>query len=199
MKFKKIEFENKDAQRVYDNYMKNLSNVLKPILEEDRQDVLMEYNSHIYEHLQSNKSRPELNELLNAIEKLGAPEEVLKPLIADKSLEKATKSFNPLHIFKALLLNISNGISYVIFFFLYLSLGTFVFLIFAKLFNSDHVGVFYKDNRFQALGWVKETSNYSEILGYWFIPVMILITITIYLLITLLLKFKKSISKKSLS
>ncbi len=49
MKFKKIEFEDKNAQRVYDNFIKNLRNVLKPILDEDRQEVLMEFNSHIYE------------------------------------------------------------------------------------------------------------------------------------------------------
>ena len=69
MKFKKIEFEDKNAQRVYDNFIKNLRNVLKPILDEDRQEVLMEFNSHIYERIQNNTSKSELNELLNAISK----------------------------------------------------------------------------------------------------------------------------------
>ena len=133
MKFKKIELKDKNAQRVYDNYINSLRNVLNPILDSDRQEVLMEFNSHIYEHLQNNKSEIEIDALLNAIDKLGAPEEVLKPLIADKLLEKATKSFNPIQILKALLLNITNGVSYIIFFTLYLSLGSFVFLIFESL------------------------------------------------------------------
>jgi uncharacterized membrane protein len=114
MKFKKIELKDKNAQRVYDNYINSLRNVLNPILDSDRQEVLMEFNSHIYEHLQNNKSEIEIDALLNAIDKLGAPEEVLKPLIADKLLEKATKSFNPIQILKALLLNITNGVSYII-------------------------------------------------------------------------------------
>jgi len=195
MKFKKIEFEDKNAQRVYDNFIKNLRNVLKPILDEDRQEVLMEFNSHIHERIQNKNSKSELNELLNAIDKLGSPEEVLKPLIADKLMEKATKSFNPIHIFKALLLNIANGVSYIIFSLLYLSLGTFVFLIFAKLFNSN-VGMYFKEGKFQVLGLVIETSDYKEVLGYWFIPVMILATVILYFTITLLLKLKKSLTKK---
>lgn len=195
MKFKRIDFEDKNAQRVYDNYIKSLRNVLKPILDEDRQEVLMEFNSHIYEYIQNNKSKSELNELLNAIDKLGSPEEVLKPLIADKLLEKATKSFNPIHIFKALSLNIANGVSYIIFFLLYLSLGFFVFFIFAKLFNSN-VGMYFKEGEFKVLGLVKETSDYQEVLGYWFIPVMILATVILYFIITLLLKLKNSLTKK---
>jgi uncharacterized membrane protein len=195
MKFKKIEFEDINAQRVYDNYIKSLKNTLKPILESDRQEVLMEFNSHIYEHIQKNKSNSELNELLDAIDKLGSPEEVLKPLIADKLLEKATKSFNPLHIFKALLFNITNGASYVIFFLLYLSLGAFIFLIIAKLFYGN-VGMYFKEGKFQVLGLINETSDFDEVLGYWFIPVMIFATIILYFIITLLLKLKKSMSKK---
>ncbi|MDW5290723.1 HAAS signaling domain-containing protein [Formosa sp. PL04] len=195
MKFKKIELKDKNAQRVYDNYINSIRNVLKPILDSDRQEVLMEFNSHIYESLQNNKSKLEIDILLNTIEKLGSPEVVLKPLIADKLLERATKSFNPLQILKALSLNITNGVSYIIFFLLYLSLGSFIFLIFAKLFNSN-VGMYFKEGKFQAIGFVKNNSDYQEVLGYWFIPVMILLTATLFIIITLLLKFKKAISKK---
>ena len=195
MKFKKIELKDKNAQRVYDNYINSLKNVLKPILDSDKEEILMEFNSHIYEHIQNNKSKLEIDNLLNTIEKLGSPEEVLKPLIADKLLERATKSFNPLQILKALLLNLTNGVSYIIFFLLYLSLGTFIFLIFAKLFISN-VGMYFKEGKFRAIGFFKGSSEYQEVLGYWFIPVMILLTVTLFIIITLLLKFKKAISKK---
>ncbi len=195
MKFKKIDLKDKNAQRVYENYINSLKNVLKPILDSDKEEVLMEFNSHIYENLQNNKSKLEIDVLLNTIEKLGAPEEVLKPLIANKLLERATKSFNPLQILKALLLNITNGVSYIIFFLLYLSLGHFIFLIFAKLFSSN-VGLYFKEGKFLLLGFYKGSSEYQEVLGYWFIPVMILLTVTLFVIITLLLKFKKAISKK---
>lgn len=195
MKFKKIELKDANAQRVYDNYINSIRNTVKAIEEKDRQEVLMEFNSHIYEYLQSHATESELDSLLNVIDRLGIPEKVLKPLIADKLLDKATRTFNPLHVFKALLLNISNGVSYTIFFLLYLSLGTFVFLIFAKLINSNNVGMYFKEGKFQVLGLVKETSDYYEVLGYWFIPIMVVVTAILFLLITLLLKLKKSIAK----
>lgn len=196
MEFKKISFSEKNAQRVYDNYIKSIKNVTKSLSAKDREDVLMEFNSHIYESLQNKTTSTELENLLNSIDKLGNPEEVLKPLIADKILEKATKSFNPIDVLRALALNITNGISYVIFFILYLCLGGFVFLIFAKLFNGNKVGMFFRHGEFQALGLTSNTDGYEEVLGYWFIPVMLVSMVVLYLFITLLLKLKKSINKK---
>ena len=195
MKFKEIEFTDKNAQRVYENYLKRIKRVTKPISKEDAQEVLMEFNSHIYENLQNN-AQGELDNLLNAIDRLGQPEEFLKPLIADKLLEKATKSFNPVHVFRALALNLTNGISYIIFFILYMCLGGFIFLIIAKLFISDEVGLYFKKGEFLVLGMSDGAVGAEEILGHWFIPAMLLCIVIFYLFITLLLKLKKAILKK---
>lgn len=196
MEFKEIQFKNSNATRVYKNYINSIKNTTKSLTPADRNEVLMEFNSHIYESLQSNLNTSELETLLNAIEKLGAPEEVLKPLVADKLLEKATRSFNPIDIFRALALNITNGISYVIFAILYLSLGGFIFLIFAKLINGDKVGMYVQDGDFQAIGMLSNASEYQEVLGNWFIPVMLLSIVILYFIITLLLRIKKIINNK---
>lgn len=195
MNFKKIEFKDANAQRVYDNYIDSIRNTVKAIGEKDRQEVLMEFNSHIYEFLQSHTSEPELDSLLDVIKKLGMPEEVLKPLIADKLLEKATRTFNPLHVFKALLFNLTNGFSYIVFSILYLILGSFVFLIIAKIFYP-HVGLYFKEGEFRALGVIKDDTAYQEILGHWFIPIILLAIVVVYLLLTFLLKLRKSLIKK---
>ncbi len=101
-------------------------------------------------------------------------------------------------IIKALVLNFTNGIAYIIFFILYLLLFGFVFLIFAKLINPSEVGLFYKDASFMVLGIAKNTNQNGimELLGNWFVPVMLLAIIVFYVLITLLLKFKKTINQK---
>lgn len=194
MKFTKIPFVDQNAQRVYENYINNLQATLKPLNNNQIEDVMMEFNSHIYEHIQHNKETPELNNLLDAIDKLGPLQVVLKPLIADKLLDKATKSFNPIDVFKALILNFTNGVSYIIFFVLYLSLGSFIFLIIAKLFDNS-VGLYYKKNEYAVLGIGSDLPASSELTGNWFIPIMLLAVIILYFLITLLLKFKKSLSK----
>lgn len=199
MKIEKIKFKEEEAQGVYKSYLKRIEKAVKTLPKSEQQEVLMEMNSHIFEAMQQNSKQNEMDCLLDVIDKLGVPEEVLKPLIADKKLEQATKTFNPLHVFKALILNITNGISYVIFFILYLCLSVFVFAIGAKLLYPNEVGMFYKPNEIFVLG-VRAAENSThknyEVLGAWFIPAMLLGIIVFYFIITLLLKLKRFINKK---
>lgn len=190
---KQINFKQSASQRIYDDYMKRIRKAVITLPKNDCEDILMEFNSHIYEGIKSSSDEFEVDNLLDVLQKLGVPEEVLLPLVADKKLEQATKTFNPIHIFKALVLNISNGISYIIFAVLYLFLGTGVFLIFAKIFNPSEVGLFIGHGN-----WVFGVSAYpeDEVLGKWFIPFVLLTMALLYLLITLLLKFKRMHKKK---
>lgn len=157
----------------------------------------MEFNSHIYEGTINTDTPNEVDNLLAVLDKLGIPEEVLKPLVADKKLQQATKTFNPIHLIQALALNITNGISYVIFSLLYLFIFSGIFLIIAKVFNPN-VGMYYKGNEFRVLGLIKniEHSELKEVLGYWFIPAMLIAIIILYITTTLLLKLKRFINHK---
>ncbi|MFH6996162.1 HAAS signaling domain-containing protein [Flavobacterium sp. FlaQc-48] len=205
MRIEDIKFEQKASQRIYNDYMKRIRKATASLSKMNQDDIYMEFNSHIFESIQNNKEKNEIDSLLDIIEKLGSPEEVLKPLVADKKLEQATKTFNPIHVFRALILNFTNGISYIFFFVLYLFLFGFVFLIFAKIFNPSLVGLYMKKDSFSVfvLGIINPEDQIKnqtyEVLGNWFIPAMLLSIVFFYLLITLLLKFKKSINQKTLS
>jgi len=133
--------------------------------------------------------------VLDILEKLGEPEEVLKPLIAEKRLEQATNTFNPIHVFKALALNVGNGVFYILMTLLYLSLSLFVFLIYAKITNPTEVGLFFKEGNFMALGSINpdnlQERNIVEVLGNWFIPAMMVSGVVFYAAITLLLRLKR--------
>ena len=198
MKIEPIKFSQEASRRVYNDYMKRVRTTTASLSKQDQDDIYMEFNSHIFEAIQHRNDVAEIDALLNVLEKLGTPEEVLKPLIADKKLAEATKTFNPVHVFKALILNFTNGISYVIFFILYLFLFAFVLLIFAKILNPSEVGLFYKEDTFMVLGISRNLNNegMNELLGNWFIPVMVLSIVACYFILTLLLKLKKSINKK---
>lgn len=205
MRIEDIKFEQKASQRIYSDYMKRIKKATASLSKISQDDIYMEFNSHIFEAIQHKSQANEIDSLLDIIEKLGAPEEVLKPLVADKKLEQATRTFNPVHVFKALILNFTNGISYVFFFVLYLFLFGFVFLIFAKIVKPCLVGLHMKDDSFSVfvLGIMSQEDKIKnhthEVLGYWFIPAMLLAIVVFYLFITLLLKFKKSINQKTLS
>jgi uncharacterized membrane protein len=198
MEIEKIKFSQIASQRIYSEYMKRVKKATNSLSKEDQNDIYMEFNSHIYESLQNKNNANEIDLLLDVTERLGTPEEVLKPLVADKKLEQATKTFNPLHVFEALVLNFTNGISYVFFFLLYLLLFAFVILIFAKIINPSEVGMFMQNKSIIAMGYIKtdDNKNVREVLGNWFIPFTLLCILVFYFLITALLKFKKSINKR---
>lgn len=195
MKLKEIPFNDQSAERIYKDYLYRIRKEVRALNQQNQDEIIMELNSHIYENLQEHPTGNEVEKLLNILEKLGRPEEILKPLVADKKLEEATKTFNPLHIFRALMLNLTNGISYIIFFILYLFLFGFVFLMGAKIWNPTEVGFFYKPGEVFVLGLSKGLVHSSdELLGNWFIPVMAVSAIILYFFITLLLKLKRTIN-----
>lgn len=199
MKIEDIKFKQKASQRIYTDYMKRIKKVTASISKIHQDDIYMEFNSHIFEAIQHKNNENEIDTLLDIIEKLGVPEEVLKPLVADKKLEQATKTFNPNHVFKALVLNFTNGVSYIFFLILYLFLFGFIFLILAKIKNPSLVGLYIKKDTLSpvVLGILDSESQIKnqviEILGNWFIPTMLLSIVLFYFLIILLLKLKKSI------
>lgn len=198
MKFKEITFRNSNSKRIYQDYIARIQQAVKTLNKENQQEVLLEINSHIYESLISDAEtgQEEVTRLLDILEKLGQPEIFLKPLVAEKKLDEATRTFNPLQIVKALALNIGNGISYVIFAVLYLLLFGFLFLIVAKLVDPQNVGFFYQPNTIFILGYYRDKGiTYAEYeqLGNWFIPMMLVLAFIFYMLITLLLRLKRSL------
>lgn len=193
---KSIKFKLNTSQRIYSDYIKRIRRMVADLSKTDQEEILMEFNSHIYESTIESKEDVEVEQLVTVLEKLGSPEEVLIPLVAEKKLDQATKTFNPVHVFKAIVMNIGNGIAYIVFGLLYLFLGTFIFCIFAKLANPSKVGIFYKEGEYLNIGLIEpdlvKAGQTNEILGFWFIPIMIVVSILWYLLITLLLRwFKK--------
>lgn len=188
---KNIEFKSETSQRVYTEYLQRVEKKTEILSKADRNDLLMEINSHIYESMQQFTDERETDNLLTVLEKLGVPEEFLKPIIADKKLNEAIRSFNPKDILQALLLNMKHGIVFSVFGLLYLLLFAFVFLIGAKIFSPLKTGLFYLNGKFATFGFVKNTDGMTEVLGYWFIPLVIFSAIIFYLLVTILLRFIK--------
>lgn len=204
MKFKEIIFTDNRATKIYKDYIHRVQRSISTLDTENQLEILLELNSHIHEGLTYTHTSGinELESLQNVLEKLGKPEVFLKPLVAQKKLDEATRSFNPLKIAKALMLNIGNGISYIIFAFLYLFLFSFLFLIVAKIVNPENVGLYYRAHDIFILGIYKNDQgliyNQYEQLGNWFIPVLLLAVALIYILLTLALRLKRTIKNNIL-
>ena len=188
---KTIEFKSSAAQKIYIDYIYRAKKTISILSESDKIEMLMEINSHIYEATSANQSSEEIDNLLSVIEDLGSPEEFLVPIVAEKKKLQAQNSFNPKHVWQALRLNISNGFFYSLLALAYLFLSVFVFLSITKLIAPEKTGLFYINGQFKSFGFVSNTENMTEVLGYWFLPLAILVAFVLYILITLLFRLKK--------
>lgn len=191
---KPIEFKNQASQRVYNDYMNRCRRVINILSDEDQKECLMEVNSYIYEYVNNHQHEEELTALLNIIERLGPPEITLKEVVADKKINQAVRTFNLKHLIQALLLNLRNGIAYIILFIMTLTLICFPVVIIMEIINPVKTGLWVGKGHF-AFGQVFPQAGVNEVLGNFFIPVVILLGILLYFLIIFLLKLVKS--KKS--
>jgi len=191
---KRIEFTDERAMSIYTDYMVRVERMTKILPKEDQNEILMELNSHIYEAvLQGSSKDTELNKLVDVITRLGAPEKTLAQLVADKKMNQALHTFNPVHLIKALALNVSNGIVYVAFFILYLLLAVSSLLIVLKCIYPQNTGIFLHNGYLSAIGFIGNSAqgNLTEIAGWAFIPMVVAYLLICYFALTLLLKLRR--------
>lgn len=100
----------KTAQQVWNNFDRELIHKLKRLPEEERADIRLEILSHLFDSAASNgadvveKDNIESEEvrLINAISRLGSPDEYLEPLIVDILLNQKASKGHPIAILKSL-------------------------------------------------------------------------------------------------
>ena len=191
---KLIEFKNTDTQRVYNDYINRCKRAVKILSIEDQEDCLMEINSYIYEYIHNNPQEQELTAMLNILERLGDPAITLKEVVAAKKIDQAVRTFNVKHLMQALLLNLKNGLVYIILFIMALLGACFPILIVLKIIYPELTGLYVGKHTF-FFGITLKREGVSEVLGDWFIPVVILLSVLFYFIIVFLLKLVKN--KKS--
>jgi uncharacterized membrane protein len=190
-KMKRITFKNATAQKIYDDYFKRANRCISMLSANDQLDMLMELNSHIYEATHEVTAENEIDVLVDTLQKLGDPEEILKPAVAYHKAQQAGRTFNPKHIIQALSLNIFNGVAYVIIAIVYLLILASGSLIVLKLIYPSHTGLFAGSGRF-FFGYSTQTqAGTNELLGSWFIITMVGLMLLFYFLNTLLFRLLK--------
>ncbi len=183
-----IKMKSDAAQKIYDNYAKRIKRISKVLSSEDQNDLLKEIESHVYEGMERSNRGDEVSGLMDVLERLGEPEDFLKPLVAKKKMDQALTTFNPKHVFQGLALNIGKGFKSILFSILYLFLFTFVGLIALKIAFPKKTGLFYLDGEFMGFGFIQDHALYGEVMGWWFIPTCLLGAGIFYLVVTLLMK-----------
>ena len=188
---KRIIFTNPTAQKIYDDYFTRINRCIHILAAADQQELLMEFNSHVYEATHVAPPDKEIETLVDALDKLGAPEVVLQPVVAYKKVQQATRSFNPRHVLQALYLNVFNGVGYFFIGIVYLLIACFGLLAVVKMIAPEHTGLFVGGHVF-ALGYTSHLSGgVTELLGNRFIATVIILMGISYYLNTLLFRVVK--------
>jgi hypothetical protein len=184
--------------------MSTATALVKKLALAQRQDILCEINSHIYEALQREHPSELIHDTLpsqlqDILDKLGLPETFIEEMI---SLTSVAPSIEPSHKSVALLrvpMILTQGIVNMIYYIIYTLMLIAVFLVVAKFIDPQGVGFFYAPNKFFIFGKLilqhEEALRYEQ-LGNYFIPAFLFIISGLYYSSTLILKLKKSIPHK---
>lgn len=186
-------FSDKLARKIWGQYFRRVrwhSRSLNPRIQEE---LHLEIQDHLYESFKLEKGDSEAERLLNAIDKIGNPEEFIKPMIAEKLLTEASRTLNPKTIISGLYYNVRTGTK-KLFFSLLFGLGYFIsfvcgLMVILKILFPETSGLLIHRNGGWALGIIDEVKDIKEdILGFWIIPIGIILAVFIYWGLSRLLK-----------
>jgi len=185
-------FTQPEAQAIWDRFFARIGAICRPLPDEHRREFSLELEDHLYESFNRQEGASEVERLAIAIEKMGDPEEFVKPMVADYQLATAGRTLNPRSVYLGLLFNMSRGVKAVVVSFLYglgymLSLG-FLFVAIGKPFSPERIGFFAHDGGGFSLGILDQPpAGATELLGYGVIPLCIVLSVTLYLTLTKLI------------
>ena len=98
------------AQKLWRHFEQELDHKLKNLPPAERHDIKLEILSHLYESANHDPAATEENRLINAMERLGSPDEYLTPVVSDILLNLKTKSGTHLAIIKSLAANVQRSL-----------------------------------------------------------------------------------------
>lgn len=192
MKFKKLDFQDHQARIVYNMYISNVKKLIKRLPDYEKEDILMELNSHIYEAIQNGKENDEYNIINEITSRLGEPDEMWLKTEIDFRLEQINSMKPKIPFIEQFGLATLYGLTY---FLMIMS----VVLIGGKLYFGSTFGFFINPGKAFVLGGIEDgalNTSEHEVLGIWYIPVFLLFFIVTRYIIIQLKKDEKSLILK---
>ena len=92
--------------KIVTNYMTRLKNQLKGFPEKDKDELMKEIHSHIYESYKSDPTEDEIDRILNVLEKLGEPSEVVSTRMSESMVVMGKKKKFPMYILAGILIGL---------------------------------------------------------------------------------------------
>ncbi len=179
------------AIRIWQDYQARLERILKPLPLLQKQDIVLEIQSHIWESIEHDTAQSEAERVLNAIRKLGHPEDFLQSVVGKKLLENASHTFNPAALAQSLYYMLGGSriqsILVLVMSLLYTVLFVLATMVCTKFILPHNVGLFAGEQGGFAFGYIRNAEGqpqYHDVLGYWFVPLGLIACLMVYIIVT---------------
>lgn len=175
------------ARRRWDAYFSEIDRLLARA-DADVAELRADLEAHVVASMAAASGGSEGERLDAALSRLGRPLDYLRPLIADELIERGTLTYSPITIARGLSYAVMAGSRRAViglaFGLGYLLLAIFAAMALLKPLWGEHVGVFrYADGTISA-GIVAQSSGARELLGWWSIPIALLLAALLYVALT---------------
>ena len=174
-----ISFIDRAAERQWQAYLARMDATLSQLDRTTASDLRQELVAHLGDAYAA-ATGTEVERVAMATARLGAPEAFLRPLLADRLIERGTRGFAPLTLTRGLAHEIARGgraaVMGLVFLIGYTALAAFAAMAVLQPVLPRHVGLFaFPDGRIQ-FGIVRDADGATELLGWWTIPIALAAT-----------------------
>lgn len=154
----------------------------------DAAELRDDLQAHVVDAMAASSGVSELERLDAALSRLGRPMNYLRPLLADELIERGTRTYSPVTIARGISYAIMAGsrraVIALIFGLGYLFLAAFAAMAVLKPLWGEHVGMFRNADGTISAGIVARTDGARELLGWWTIPIALVLAALLYVLLT---------------
>ena len=180
-------FADPAARHRWDDYFGEVDDLLSHA-GADAVELRDDLEAHVADSMAASPDGSELERLDAALSRLGRPIDYLRPLLADELIERGTRTYSPITIARGISCAVMAGSARaaiaLIFGIGYLSLAVFTTMAVLKPLWGEHVGVFRNADGTISAGIVARTAGARELLGWWSIPIALLLAALLYVMLT---------------
>ncbi|GAA0678717.1 hypothetical protein FHT00_003418 [Sphingomonas insulae] len=180
-------FTDPAARRRWDAYFSEVDRLLARA-DADVAEMRGDLEAHVVDSMAAASGGNEGERLDVALSRLGRPIDYLRPLLADEMIERGTRTYSPITIARGLSYAIMAGSRRAViglaFGLGYLLLAIFTGMALLKPLWGEHVGVFRHPDGTVSAGIVAQSDGARELLGWWSIPIALLLAALLYVALT---------------
>lgn len=178
-----------EARALWQQYMGEASRTVADLPVAEREELLLELASHLAASIGADApGASDVEAMRAAMMRLGRPKEFLRPMLAASLTEQGVAAYHPVLLAKGLYHSLFGGLrslTVALAFGLgYVAVAVFGVMALFKAAFPTNIGYFVYPSGAQVFGITGDSGMARDVLGYWVIPIALLVVAALYVLLT---------------